>query len=706
MMIFIASVRGQHACTASAVLHRLWTGKTATSMTRIVELALYGIRHVQSMTRIGFGPGLNVLSGGVGTGKSTVCEVITALLCPELTDRFRPFVHPLHPERAQAAVVFQADDGAMYRVIRDFVKERISLAKIESPGQTAGGLPPLASDASSVQTELARLFHGLTAEQIYHHWLFSPARLPPTALPTTRGGGSNGAAVPAGNTQTGAQTARSGPSVRSSVQPSGGRAPAAGSRLEELKHALAKAEETSALDEQVMAAQDRVTSLKQKLTQAGHLAEERDALQSELSGFSGFDQLPKDYPALVERLAERERALRNQADGAQTQLQELEADRAALPNKPIFQQRLFQLGAGLIVVALLVALFVNLPGLFRFVFLGLLFPGIGVLVWSIVSDMRTQGAGAALDSKIRTLKKEQEAAEKQFTREQKPALELLSLTKCNTVEQFKERARNVDRLRDEIQRLDEELTQSLGGQSAEQLQQQLQTLTAEARALEERMRDAASIAAKTGMGDVASLQAEIARLESAQAGPVNMDTLEFADVTGAEAAPARGLTAAPSALTWIEALQTVWPHDHPALQAAVSALFGKLGGGGYSKAEWSNGRLHIRTQDQQEVDPELLSSGQRGLLAVACFLSPWLTRTEKTSVTPGRFPLLLDDPFLLLDAAAQSAFLQLLRSLGATQQILLATRLPVGEHAGDHRIALPVAPAGTPSTPAAPAKPS
>ena len=226
------------------------------------------------------------------------------------------------------------------------------------------------------------------------------------------------------------------------------------------------------------------------------------------------------------------------------------------------------------------------------------------------------------------------------------------------------------------------------------------------------MRDAASIAAKTGMGDVASLQAEIARLESGHKGAVTVpDDLEFGELTGAEALPARAQTVVSPALTWLDELRAVWPHEHPALQAAVSTLFGKLSGGGYGKAEWSNGRLHIQAQDQRDVDPQLLSSGQRDLLAVACFLAPWLTAhaersPEKSIITLGRFPLLLDDPFLSLGPAAQSAFVQLLRALGAVQQILLATRLPVPEHAGDHRIALPVVAAGPTAAQAAQAKPS
>lgn len=695
------------ARTAAVCWNRL--ENNAGLMSRIVELALYGVRHVQSMTRITFGPGLNVLSGGVGAGKSTLCELITALLCPELTGRFRPFIHPHHPERAQAAVVFQADDGVFYRVIRDFVKDRISLSKIESPGQTAGALPPLAGDGPSVKAELDRLFHHLTADQIDRHWFFRHGRPSSAGSPSSGGGGSNGAATPAGRTAPSAG--------RPAASPATG---ASGSRLEELKQALAKAEETLTLDEQVMAAQDRVISLKQKLARAAQLAEERTALQAELSGFTGFDQLPPGYVALIEGLAERERALHAHLDGVQTQLQELGGDLSALPGQPIFQQRLFQAGAGLIAVSLLVALFVDLPGLFRFVFLGLLFPGIGILIWAVVKDMGVQNSRAGLETKIKALKKEQESAEKQFGREQRPALELMAQTKCSSVEQFRERARNVQRLRDNIDQLTEEQTQSLGGQTTDQLQQQLQTLTTEARALEERMREAASIAAKTGMGDVASLQAEIARLESGGAASMPSTEVEFGELTGAEAPAARGHTAPSPALNWLDALNTIWPHDQPALQTAVSSLFGKLSGGGYGKVEWTNGRLHIHSNQSQEIDPELLSRGQRDLLAVACFLAPWLTAgkspdspPENSMITPGRFPLLLDDPFLSLDPAAQSSLLQLLRSLGATQQILLATSQPVADQAGDHRIALGItlgialsaAPAGAPAQ-AAQVKPS
>ena len=670
-------------------------------MPRIVELALLGVRQMQSMTRIAFGPGLNVLSGGIGSGKSTLCELIAVLLCPELTSRFRPFVHPHRPERSQAAVVFQAVDGGFYRVIRDFVKDRINLTKIESPGQTAGGLPPLAGDAPSVTAEVQRLFHGVTAEQIARHWIFSPARLSALPAPPSGVGHSNGSAT-GGHLPAASQA---GSSVRS---PADRPQPAAGSRLEELKHALAKAEETLTLDEQAMAAQDRAGSLKQKLGQAARLSEERDSLQNELKGFTGFDQLPAGHVALIEGLAERERALRGQIDAVRAQLQELEGDRGTLPSQPIFQQRQFQIGAGLIVLALLIALFVSLPGLFRYIFLAMLVPGLGILTWSVVSDMRVQTARAEIDGKIKSLKKEQEAAEKQFNREQKPALELLALTKSNSVEQFKERSRNVNRLRDQIEQLALEQAQLLSGQTVDQLQEQLQTLAQEARALEERVREAASIAAKTGMGDVASLQAEIARLESGGAAPA---TFDYAELTGGEAPPLHEQTAAAPAVTWMEVLREVWPHEHPTLQSAVSALFGKLSGGGYGKAAWSDNRLRIETQDQREVDPDLLSSGQRDLLAVACFLAPWLAARadkspEKSPVTLGRFPLLLDDPFLSLDPAAQSAFIQLLRSLGATQQIVLATRLPVAEHAGDHRIALPLVAAGSAPAQAAQAKTS
>jgi uncharacterized protein YhaN len=495
-----------------------------------------------------------------------------------------------------------------------------------------------------------------------------------------------------------------------SVQSQTVRSPGSNSRLEELKYALAKAEETLTLDEQTMAAQDRASSLKQKLIQHDRLTEERDALQRELNGFPGFDKLQPGYVALIEGLAERQRSLHALLDRTQTQLQELEADRTALPSQPIFQQRRFQVGAGLIGLALLVALFVNLPGLFRFVFLALLFPGLIILVWSIATDMRIQSARAALEEKIKALKKEQETAEKQFAREQRPALELLAQTKCDSVEQFKERSRNVDRLHDQIERLTDEQTQILNGQPLEQIQQQLQALTAEARTLEERLRETASIAAKSGMGDVASLQAEIARLESGQSGGAGASGLvDFGDELDATSPPpGRGTAVAPPALTWLELLRLAWPHDHPAQQTAVSTIFSKLNGGGYGKVEWSNGGLRIQARDQQrDIDPELLSSGQRDLLAVACFLAPWLTaRNEKSTITLGRFPLLLDDPFLSLDSAAQSALIHLLRSLCASQQILLATRLPVPEQPGDRRIALPVAAAGTPAAQAVPTKPS
>jgi uncharacterized protein YhaN len=256
---------------------------------------------------------------------------------------------------------------------------------------------------------------------------------------------------------------------------------------------------------------------------------------------------------------------------------------------------------------------------------------------------------------------------------------------------FQERARGYQRLKENIENLDQEQTHYLAGQTKEQLEQQQRQAVEECKKLEEQMRTLAS--APGGVGDIPSLHAEISRLESAG----SQGTTGGPD---AERGPARAVAVTPSTNhSWIEALRARWPSDDTALQAAISTLFAKLSGGHYAKVEWGDNGLRIYSATQQLIDPELLSSGQRDLLALACFLAPWgSSRAGKGKNPASRFPLLLDEPFLSLDGAGQSACLQLLRALAPAQQVILATRLHVAEEAADHRIALPLAPQAAEAT--------
>ena len=636
-------------------------------MIRLVELALYGIRQFQSMTRIPFGPGFNLITGGTGTGKSTIWELLDILLFPLTTPHLRPFIHPHHGERAQAALIFQTDDGTRYRLVKDFVSNRISLAKLDADGQPA---PIVAQDGPSVESKLNELRHGLSSSKLHDHWLLSHM-----ALPSMANGTSNGRVA------TTPTTASSPPTTGRTAAVASGDA----AKLAELEAKVAHAEQTIALEEKMMAAQDRAIAIKQKVTSASQYADDLAAAKADAERCAGFAELPDDYPVLMEGLVEREHALQSQLNTFAEEFDGLEADRAMVPSGPIFRQRWFLVGAGLMVAGILFALFVTLPKWYgSAIFSGLLVPGIGLLVWTIVTDMRTQQKRSTIDARMKALKVERDVIEKRFRREQKPALDILVHTQCEDVSAFQERLRNYSRLREETQRLVEEQERAMNGQTFEQLTQAHQDAENESRKLERELRD---LCASGGVlpGDLPALQTEIARMKSGTSPQQDAPTADAPVVENG-----RELVAT----SWIEQLRALWPHDHPGLQSTVSMLFGKLNGGSYAKIEWADNQLRLLTHEQQSVDPDLLSSGQRDLLRLACFLAPWLySRREPIDlVTIGQFPLLLDDPLVSLDSTGQAACIQLLRSIATVQQVLLVTRLPIAEHQSDHRITLPTTP--------------
>ncbi|MFY9268114.1 MAG: AAA family ATPase, partial [Candidatus Manganitrophaceae bacterium] len=91
----------------------------------LLAIDLYGIEPFQKPTRIPLQPGLNIITGGNGAGKTMIRRVLASLLLGEPLREIR-FAND---RPAQAAVILRGKDNATYRITADYQKEIFNLSK-------------------------------------------------------------------------------------------------------------------------------------------------------------------------------------------------------------------------------------------------------------------------------------------------------------------------------------------------------------------------------------------------------------------------------------------------------------------------------------------------------------------------------------------------------------------------------------------------
>ncbi|MDC4206111.1 MAG: AAA family ATPase [Candidatus Manganitrophus sp.] len=97
----------------------------------LLAIDLYGIEPFHKPTRISLKPGLNLVFGANGAGKTTVRRVLSSLLLGNDPKGIR-FVEN---QPAQAAVILQGRDKGTYRITADYQKGVYNLSKLDVSGQ-------------------------------------------------------------------------------------------------------------------------------------------------------------------------------------------------------------------------------------------------------------------------------------------------------------------------------------------------------------------------------------------------------------------------------------------------------------------------------------------------------------------------------------------------------------------------------------------
>lgn len=618
----------------------------------LLELAVRGVRHFGGFTRIPLKPGLNTVWGSNQSGKTTLWQVLRLLLVAD-----REVASADDAERwGHAALTFQGEDGHTYCLARHFSEHSERLARHQagegfvavelSPGER-GPVDPQAEDEPSLWSACIGGAAWLPSARLRGTSLTASGARPalPLALigPAEEGEESTGLdMVPV---------------------PGEARRAAAERRLEALRHIERAAREAADREGELAACYDRRALLATRLERLARLERERDEADAEMAALEAAarvsDDLARDARAYCDRLAE----IRAAQGDLESDIGDLTLDLEGIrPVRPARQPATY----GALLLGCLGALAKAAVG-WTPVTYGLLAGGAllaGLLAYRVAAAAQRR---REIGQRIATLSRQRAALERDLAASHADlfqALRAAGIPSPQALLARRERHREAAARR---QRLEARCAELLEGDPPESLAEEAARVDAWIADLE----------ATLSASRVTGADAEAARRE--QESLERSLRLEPEDPAG---------TAEPDL--------SIEPHlaAEPALRAALDRrrdtycaragdYLARFTGGEFTRLT-VNGTYHPTLH----TDREGVSEGRPGAGMVdLIYLAQYLAMIE-TLDPAGRFPMVLDEPFLSLDPERRTVLHESLREVARGRQVVVFTCQQFLTSPGDHLVRL------------------
>lgn len=593
----------------------------------ILELACFGLRSLRQMTKLALRPGLNVIHGRTGAGKSTVFECLQTVL-------FGLDPRPLRDGitgaggSAQAAVTVRLRSGEIHRLVMDFAKETFHILKWDQNGKT---FTPAARDASALDQFWRAECDGLPLETVRTLVAWSPrSAFTPggDAAPDFTGG------IPA------AAPALTPKDRAAKVQ-----------RLAELNTRLAEAERSERADDERAEAAAKEAERRSRLASLDALRARREASAERTDEMTPFLQVPKDLDARLEEYVKAIPALHEERaaleEEAGTLALEIEGRAAqSLLNTPIFLA-----GAGLTALSFLAGAIITLTGWMQHLYLIGLVGGVGLLIASLALDFRRLGQKKSLEARRDELVATASHLEDRLKKTYAAPIALMTRTTCPDPETLQAKRRAALDWAAEQADFDREEKAMLGGATRDAIEADWQAAKARIEAL---LREVGERVDVESLRDAIGLLTR--ELEAQAAGAAR---------AAAPSAPNAG----------VDPLQ--------AHAAEINACLLRLSEERLEALSARDGAVLVRRRGGNEAPLDALSAGEALVARVAIAVGAWAAQHAEC-----HFPLLLDDPLSALDPTTRAVLLDTLTRLGAGRQIIVFANEPAPNAPGIAQTAL------------------
>ena len=639
-----------------------------------LELALYGIRNFTQLTRLAFKPGLNLIQGGNGSGKSTVRDILFAVVSPISETPLESLRPQKLSDTCQAGLIFKAKNDRIYRLVRDFNGRKSSLAELDSSNQFHATM----QDEEPIAKFLAEETGGLPRNTLEGLFSMKAAWMPSARVTAV------------------VRPEPAPVSTATSISPAGTKPvphdPAKKQkRLEELKNLLAHGDRLTAMEDQLSELQTRSAETKRRLRLATEKTADLARLAEEGKSFESLKNLPENYHLVLETSAQQEQ-LRNEQRVSLSEDEEfLKQDLLAIPNQPFFLNTYFIAGGSLSLTAIVLLTALSLDGLYQQLLMLPLLTGIGLMGYAGFLDFGKLNKRRGIEQKIRETDRQRTRAEAAFKKENALCVDLLKKTGCADVASLQEKLKAYAQFLSVRREMEAQRNQFLGRKTIEELQRDADALASQITEVESKLKASSSLPS-----DIYLIQEEVRVLEREMAVPFSAGPPPNPNSLPRTSGPIEPPPVSPDGLSsrflsppfraglQIAPVQAVLLGHFSELKTQMTRLTEELGGPLETEMSLNEDLAPVFFSPAKTPIPwEILSSGRQDLyhlvhqLAVAQILS-----------RPHPFPLILDNPLPVLDLPRQQIVLDILRKIAQNRQVLLLSSVSYPSREGDHLITL------------------
>jgi len=608
----------------------------------LLAIDLYGIEPFQKPTRIPIKPGLNIVMGANGAGKTAVRRVLASLLLGEDLKGVR-FVQNLP---AQAAVILQAKDKGTYRITADYQKGIFNLSRLETSGQKT----LIEKDRKKITAWVCEQSGGMREEDLAPLFLLDRVQFPSVTFQLNGSGAEHTSGASASTPKKSNFSSSTPEEVRVALTPE--------LRAEKEKQAREirqKLDEMSRCEEEMLNRRDQASDLKRRLNQLRELdLQESQLTEADTKKFSGFAGLETVRTELVKQYEAAVQNKQNELTQLEEQKEEIQSQLTLIGETDFFQDKQLRIGAAITLGSFLLPVFVTLYGPFRYLFpIGVL-GGVGFSLFAYLKLNQRMTQKKTLDRKWAGVNEKIHSIQRKFEKEYKEVTDLLAKSGCKDIQEFKERYRSYQQHLQRKQETTEKRATLLKGETVDEMEQRVQQLDSDVKALEEKLQG------------YSGLTEELYRLEEALRQPASSMESQAIDMPDlgpipVVATPAEVSSLMPKALAIGK--QKTPPLSLDQIEQQANILYSL-----FKQAQ--TGKLSLTPEGEIKVNGFALDQVSSGT-ADQIFLSFLLATLDQFSNT--LFPLVLDEPFSIFAAPSQETALELLRGASKRRQIILFT---------------------------------
>jgi uncharacterized protein YhaN len=620
----------------------------------LLAIDLYGIEPFHKPTRIPLKPGLNLVIGANGAGKTTIRRVLSSLLLGGDLKGVR-FVEN---QPAQAAVILQGKDRGIYRITADYQKGMFNLSKLDPSGQKT----LLEKERKKIIGWVCEQAGGMQEGDLSALFLIDRLQFPSAASQENGWGAHRPASTPkkleaaSDPMQEGQQEILT-PELRAEKQ-------------KQIREIQQKLDEMAKVEEELLNARDRISQSKRRLNQLRDLdLEETQIQEAETKKYAAFAGIETVRPDLIKQYEAAVQNKQTELTQLEEQKEKIQADLTSIGEADLFQDQKLRIGIVVTVCSFLLPLFVTLQGPFRYLFPVGVLAGIGLSLFAYLQLTGRATAKKALEKKLTGVNEKAHLLQRKFDKEHKEMTDLLTKTGCKEIQEFKDRLRAYQQYVNKKREITEKKEALLKGETVEEINLVIEEADKQAKILEDQFQS------------YSGLTEELYRLEESlrHSEPIKEpQSIEMPDLGPLPTAINTATT-----LSFIPTALSIGKQRNPplALQQVeqqtniLYALFKQI----------QNGKLHLKEDGGIRINDSGMDQVSSGT-ADQIFLSFLLATLDQFSNVA--FPLVLDEPFSILSPPSQETALELLRGASKRRQIILFTVYPFPPKNTDHVITL------------------